>query len=302
MTKIKPNEIFKITIKSWEKYQSSIRQKPRSKANWTFSDFLFSNNFFDDIAIINAGAMAQQVFIFLLTQCSQNDASTIATTCQAIASRLTAGRERITRRSASSVLGDILKLQTLGLVELISIPSPIPIPNPVPNPIPGGGDNNIGIPRSIISISHPHPPPNKPMSLDPFAPKPDETPYAEIINLWNQICVPPKRRIEIFQAGPMRQEWIKQHWLKHPDIAHWEAWMRAYAKSFWVLDPNERDNPKCPEFYKLLEKPDLIYGLLDGSYAFVDVEKVNQERERKERISLLEAIDAEEKASRSRGA
>lgn len=296
MSKSKRQEIITITVKNWDKYQGEIRKNSRAKS---FDWWARSNQFYRDEKMRSLGAIGRDLFASILDRCSERNANVISSRCEHLLRDTSVGcggHRSITRAS----LVEHLKL--MKDLEIIDLDFTHNITEQNKNRTEQIDDGGIKIPRAIISISHPHPPPNKPMSLDPFVPKPDETPYAEIINLWNQICVPPKRRIEIFQAGPMRQEWIKQHWLKHPDMVHWETWMRAYAKSFWVLDPNERDNPKCPEFYKLLEKPDLIYGLLDGSYAFVDVAQANRERERKERIALLEAAVAEDQANRSRGA
>ncbi len=264
MTK-RSGQLITITVTNWNRYQGETRKNSKAK---TFAWWARSNGFYRDEKMRSLGAVGRDLFASILDRCSERNANVISIKREHIMRDTSVGcggHRSITRAS----LEEHLKLmQQLGIIEFAF-----------------HTEQNISLRETEYSLRETatvtcdqaeaaaEDPPNVkklPRPIDPFAPKPDETPYVEIINLWNQICGTLKRRIEPFQLGPIRQNNIKLFWTKHPDLAYWEAWMQAYANSFWVLDPEQKHKPTNPEFDRLLEKTDLIYALLEGKYRYED--------------------------------
>lgn len=263
MSKPKQPESVIVTVKNWDKYQGGARSKGKAKSyDW----FALSHHFFDDVKIWRVGALAQQVYLYILCECSKQNKSVIELCLKAAGTRLSLCLNSVRSRSEHGRNGVRNSLELLQINDLIEVNFAHNITE----------HNNEAKASSTEhtraeAAAEDHPNVKKlPRPIDPFAPKPDETPYVEIINLWNQICGKLKRRIEPFQLGPIRQNNIKLFWTKHPDLAYWETWMQAYANSFWVLDPEQKNKPTNPEFDRLLEKTDLIYALLEGKYRYED--------------------------------
>lgn len=260
----KAGQFITIIVTNWDRYQGETRKNSKAKKfNW----WARKNEFSQDDKMLELGAIGRDVFCAILDIASNKNQGHVRVSLRSLQGRITLGLGSYQVISRSMLGSCLAYMQQLGIIEFeIDTKQNISLRETEYSL----RETSTSTARAEVAAEDPPNVKKLPRPIDPFAPKPDETPYAEIINLWNQICGSLKRRIELFQLGPIRQNNIKQFWTKHPDLAYWESWMQAYANSFWVLDPEQKHKPTNPEFDRLLEKTDLIYALLEGKYRYED--------------------------------